>query len=158
MSNINVGFCGGYDMYESGSSDEIQNFFDTIHDLALTNPNNLDWSLVLDRLYKRYVRFDDIDKTKEIIDFCKSVLIKAGDDEKNNPFLKYFRHFYSSVSSAISFYETFGEYRPIKITVIDLPWYILEEKRPLEEYDQLEGEPFWSREYTEEEIERLSNL
>lgn len=158
MNDINVGFCGGYDVYESGTPNEIKNFFNAINELALTNQNNLDWSLVLDRLYKRYVRFDDLYKTKEVIDFCKNILIKEGDSETDNEFLKYFRHFYSSLSSAISFHETFGEYRPIKIIVTDLPWCILEEKRPLNEYDQLNGEPFWSREYSAEEVERLSNL
>lgn len=72
--------------------------------------------------------------------------------------LRYFRHFDSSVSSAISFYQAFGEYLPIKISVVDLPWYWIEEQRPLEEYDQLEGEPFWMKEYTAEDLKRLSNL
>ncbi|HFD2125142.1 TPA: hypothetical protein ACF2EP_003618 [Acinetobacter baumannii] len=47
-----------------------------------------------------------------------------------------------SVSSAISFNETFGEYRLIKLTDVDLRWQMLEERRQLEEYDQLEGETF----------------
>lgn len=158
MGKSMVGFCGGYDMYISGKPYEIQAFFEAIKQLALTTPNDMDWSLVLDRLYMRYVRFEDIDKTKQIMDYCKINLTKEEDEESTNVFLMYFRHFFSSVSSAISLYETFGQYRPIKISVVDLPWYIIEEKRPLEEYDQLDGEPLWLREYTEEEVERLSNL
>ncbi|KQG95747.1 hypothetical protein APC57_06270 [Acinetobacter baumannii] len=158
MNKIMVGFSGGYDMYVSGTSSEIQKFFDAIKNLALATPNDMDWSLVLDRLYKRYVRIEDIDRTKQIMEYCKANLTRENEEENGNPFVMYFRHFFSSVSSAISFYEAFGEYRPIKLTVVDLPWQMLEAQRPLEEYDQLEGQPFWSREYTEKDIERLSNL
>ncbi|MFK6082196.1 hypothetical protein Q4334_04520 [Acinetobacter baumannii] len=153
-----IGFCGGGLLHETGTISEVQSFFNTLYKLSEDFPNKVDWSLVLDRLYKRYVRFDDIDKTKEIMDFCKTLLVKDGENEKNNPFMKYFRHFDSCVGDAKAVYTTFGEYIPIKIAVVDLPWQMLEERRPLEEYDQLEGEPFWSREYTKEEIERLSNL
>jgi len=158
MGKSMVGFCGGCDMYVSGTSHEIQAFFEEIKKLALIQPKDMDWSLILDRLYMRYVRFEDIDQTKQIMDFCKINLTKEGDNESTSNFYMYFQHFFSSVNSAISFYETFGQYRPIKISVVDLPWYLIEEKRPLEEYDQLNGEPFWLREYTVEDIERLSNF
>ena len=153
-----VGFCGGYDMYVSAKPVEMQTFFEAIKELSLTGPSNMEWSLVLDRLYKRYVRFEDIDQTKQIMEYCKSHLTKDGEDESTNIFLMYFRHFFSSASSSISFYESFGEYLPIKISVVDLPWYLLENQRPLLEYDQLEGGPFWLRGYSAEDIERLSNL
>ena len=92
------------------------------------------------------------------MEYCKSHLTKDGEDESTNIFLMYFRHFFSSASSSISFYETFSEYKPIRISIVDLPWYFLEKQRPLVEYDQLEGEPFWLRGYSAEDIERLSNL
>ncbi|WP_374974373.1 hypothetical protein [Acinetobacter venetianus] len=153
-----VGFCGGGLMHESGTPNEIQIFFETLKFVEQVTFNDLDCSLVLDRLYRRYVRFEDIDKTKQVMDYYKTVLVKKSEDESSNPLLKYFRHFDSSVSSALSFYQAFGEYLPVKISVVDLPWYLLEKHRPLEEYDQLEGEPFWMRDYTQEEVERLSNL
>lgn len=152
-----IGFCGGGLLHETGTVSEFQSFFNTLVKLSEVFPNKLDWSLVLDRLYKRYVRLEDLDNTKEIMDFCKMLLVKE-ENEKNNPFLRYFRHFDSCIGDAKAVYAAFGEYIPIKIAIVDLPWQMLEERRPLEEYDQLEGEPFWTREYTEEEIERLSNL
>lgn len=153
-----VGFCGGGLMHESGTANEIQIFFDTLRGVEQITFNDLEWSLVLDRLYRRYVRFEDIDKTKQVMDYYKTILVKKSEDEISNLLLRYFRHFDSSVSSALSFYQAFGEYLPIKISVVDLPWYLLEGQRPLHEYDQLEDKPFWLRAYTEEEIDRLSNL
>lgn len=98
-----VGFCGGGLLHESGTPNEIQIFFDTLNAVEQVTRNDLGWSLVLDRLYRRYVRFDDIDKTKQVMDYYKKVLVKRGDDESSNPLLRYFRHFDSFVSSAISF-------------------------------------------------------
>ncbi|WP_278395814.1 hypothetical protein [Acinetobacter venetianus] len=73
-----VGFCGGGLLQESGKPDEIQIFFDTLNAVEQVTLNDLDWSLVLDRLYRRYVRFDDIDKTKQVMDYYKKVLVKGG--------------------------------------------------------------------------------
>ncbi len=49
-----------------------------------------EWPLVLNRLYKKYVRYEDINKTKEIMDFCKSKLTEPSENENTNIFLKYF--------------------------------------------------------------------
>ena len=154
-----VGFCGGCTMYEVGLSQVMENFFEALRRVLQSAPSDMDRSLVLDRLYKRYVRFEDIDKTKKIMDYCKAGLIDVGNiDESNGQFIRYFRSFESCLSSAIHFRQAFGDYQPIKIAITDLPWCILEGQRSLHEYDQLEDKPFWLRAYTEEEIDRLSNL
>ncbi len=42
--------------------------------------------------------------------------------------------------------------------MVALPWQMVEARRPLREYDQLEGEPYWLTDYSWEEMERLGNL
>ncbi|HFF4740730.1 TPA: hypothetical protein ACGC4L_003301, partial [Acinetobacter baumannii] len=91
-------------------------------------------------------------------DFCKSKLTEPSENENTNIFLKYFRQFDSAVESAIYFYEYFNDYVPVRIAVVDLPWQMVEARRPLREYDQLEGVPYWLTDYSWEEMERLGNL
>ena len=35
------------------------------------------------------------------------------------------------------------KYEPIKIVITDQPWYLFETTRKLEDYDNLNGTPFW---------------
>ncbi len=157
MHQSEVGFWGGSSMYQ---------VFLMIYRSSLKHSQNyllnfqmiFEWPLVLNRLYKKYVRYEDINKTKEIMDFCKSKLTEASENENTNIFLKYFRQFNSAVESAIYFYEYFNDYVPVRIVVVDLPWQMVEARRPLREYDQLEGEPYWMTDYRWEEMERLGNL
>ncbi|MDP7762335.1 hypothetical protein [Acinetobacter baumannii] len=132
--------------------------FEALTKLSLKFPNDFEWPLVLNRLYKKYVLYEDINKTKEIMDFCKSKLTEPSENENTNIFLKYFRQFDSAVESAIYFYEYFNDYVPVRIAVVDLPWQMVEARRPLREYDQLEGVPYWLTDYSWEEMERLGNL
>jgi hypothetical protein len=37
------------------------------------------------------------------------------------------------------------EYEPVRFIVTDIPWSTAESMRSLEEYDALDGEPFWTR-------------
>ncbi|MDS7931555.1 hypothetical protein RMB13_19115 [Acinetobacter sp. V102_4] len=152
-----IGFHGGCLMSGLGNVEEMKEFFEILHDISNGLDNKMDLPLVFDRLYKRYVRYEDIDKTKQIMDSLRKLLTQD-DNTTYVKFLEYFDSFDSCLEDSIYFYKKFEEYQPLKITVVDIPWYVLETHRPLEEYDQLEGEPFWSKEYTEEEIERLSNL
>jgi hypothetical protein len=58
-------------------------------------------------------------------------------------FSKYFECFDSCVSDARLFYNDWGKYLPVRVMVSDVPEFITDKLRPLEEYDALEGEPFW---------------
>ncbi|MGT2549027.1 hypothetical protein ACQCTT_00645 [Acinetobacter geminorum] len=158
MHQSEVGFWGGGSMYVSGVPNDVQKFFEALTKLSLKFPNDFEWPLVLNRLYKKYVRYEDINNTKEIMDFCKAKLTEPSENEDTNVFLKYFRQFDSAVESAIYFYEYFNDYVPVRIAVVDLPWQMVEARRPLREYDQLEGEPYWLTDYSWEEMERLGNL
>ena len=49
------------------------------------------------------------------------------------------------IDGARSFEKRFGVYQPVMTIISDLPRFLIDEHRPLAEYDALEGEPIWLR-------------
>ncbi|MDB0529579.1 hypothetical protein LBW56_23180 [Ralstonia solanacearum] len=65
-------------------------------------------------------------------------------------FNRYFDVFFRCVESSKVNYEGFKDYpgykyEAVRTVVADMPIFMTEKKRPLEEYDALEGEPLWRR-------------
>jgi len=60
-------------------------------------------------------------------------------------FEKYFETFMTAKRSAESFFEAFKIYQPVRIVIADIPEFMTDKKRPLQEYDALDGQPFWLR-------------
>ncbi|WP_321941871.1 hypothetical protein [Paraburkholderia tropica] len=65
-------------------------------------------------------------------------------------FQKYFASFAYCVESAKLNYEAFKSYpgysyEPVRTVISDLPGFARDKKKPLEEYDALEGTPMWLR-------------
>lgn len=159
------GFHGGGSMYELGSVSDMVLFFECINFYAAKKHPETDWSLLTDRLYRRYLRLEELEeavklmnKVKEIFSTLPNSAIDWPEDfdltktrlDKNLPtlldiFSAYFRNFFRSVESAQLNYEAFQSYKPVRSGTTDTPYYIDDKNRPLEEYDQLEGKPFWLR-------------
>ncbi len=159
------GFHGGSSIRELGSVSDMVLFFECINFYAAKKYPETDWSLLTDRLYRRYLRLEELDeavklmsKVKEIFSTLPNSAIDWPEDfdltktrlDKNlstleNIFEKYFRGFFYCVKSAQLHYETFKSYKPVRTGTTDTPYYIDDKNRPLEEYDQLEGKPFWLR-------------
>lgn len=53
--------------------------------LSFSHSNDMDWSLVLYRLYKRYICIEDIDRIKQIMDYCKANLTLKDEEESDKP-------------------------------------------------------------------------
>lgn len=63
-------------------------------------------------------------------------------------FSRYFEGFADCIESARLNYETFKSYprysyEPVRIVISDLAGFARDKKKPLAEYDALEGKPFW---------------
>jgi hypothetical protein len=132
-----------------------------------------DWSLLSDRLYKRYLRLNELDAALILMEEVRKIFAalpsnaidwqdyEATKATTNNRldtskgtladvFEKFFEKFMRCCESAKISYEMFKsyvgyEYEPVRFIVTDIPWSTAENMRPLEEYDALDGEPFWTR-------------
>jgi len=99
----------------------------------LINDNSL-----IDRLYKRYVNRRENIQTLNLIE-SKS---KQNPISLLNDLVLKFRN---EISHAEYFYSEFGKYIPIRLVICDMPYPLIEEEIPLEDYDNLEGAPLWMR-------------
>ncbi|WP_324251753.1 hypothetical protein [Paraburkholderia gardini] len=145
-------------------------FFDCLRTYAEQAYPEQDWGLLTDRLYRRYLRLDELEAASALmeqvrqlfaglpvsaIDWDSSIL---GNVEKtwldsNQPTLadvfgKYFVDFARCVESARLNYESFRtypgySYEPVRVVISDLPGFARDKNKPLAEYDALEGKPFW---------------
>jgi hypothetical protein len=126
-----------------------------------------DWTLLTDRLYRRYVQLDKLQMTSLLMDQVRSVFVGLPSDaiswegmaastrrDRDNKtlaglFEKYFESFAQCVESARMNNEVFKscpdyEYEAVRLVLADQPWFLVDKNRPLEDYDALEGLPFWS--------------
>ncbi|ACC75931.1 hypothetical protein PPMP20_17855 [Paraburkholderia phymatum] len=168
-----IGFDGGGLLCELGPRADVVLFFDCLRTYAQQAHSERDWSLLLDRLYRRCLRLDELAEAKVLMEQVRQIFAKlpaasavAWNDisadkrsqswlNPNQPtladvFCKYFEHFASCVDSAQLNYDTFKSYpgysyEPVRLVVADLPEFIRDKNKPLADYDSLEGEPFWLR-------------
>ena len=163
----NIGFHGGHTIYVLGSASDMGQFFNCIHSFPALDSPQKDWSLLTDRLFMRYLRLEELDAASELMEQVRVAFASVpssavqwnpeiiGNPEKSllNPglptladmFAKYFENFHDAVESAKSFEQTFKIYQPVRTVITDNPDFMMEKRRPLEEYDALQGKPFWLR-------------
>lgn len=162
----NVGFDGGSFLCELGPAADISLFFECVSYVAKLHPEH-DFSLLTDRLYRRYLRQEDLDEASKLMSLVKlffqsmpsstvdweaavadgltQTRLNPNDSSLAEVFSKYFAHFERCVQSAKNFYENWKIYQPVKTVISDLPDFMTDKKRPLEQYETLEGKPFWLR-------------
>ncbi|UVO08513.1 hypothetical protein LW347_00420 [Pectobacterium polonicum] len=160
----NVGFHGGHTVYECATSLDMYIFFQCIAQFASAMSTNL----LTDELYRRYLEKDDLYLASEQALQVEALFSRTlpteinwedidGDiklstlclDKDNLAiiFSEHFKNFHNAIKSAESFYHDFGTYIPVKTVISDLPWFIEDKNRPLEQYDALGPDdlPFWLR-------------
>lgn len=129
-----------------------------------------DWSLLTDRLYRRYLRLDELETATALVAQVKQTFAALPSTTADWPnlnsgvirtrldpsrktlaevFEEYFESYKHCVESAQINYEGFRafpgyEYEPVRLVVSDQPWFLVEKRRPLEEYASLEGPPYWA--------------
>ena len=95
--------------------------------------------VLINRLYTKYVKKEDIENTKVALEKAVSKL-KGSSLKKIQFILNSFLHLMKCVEYE---FEDYNSYVPIRIVLIDSPYRYLE--IPLEDYDNLEGDPLWMR-------------
>lgn len=164
-----IAFYGGNAVGELGPVSDVVLFFDCIKSFAEFERPELDWTVLTDKLFRRYVDMKSLSQAKGRMDDVKVVFARTpatavewneamrGDPSKTaldhtlptlaDVFAKYFDHFDWCVRSSTSFHETWGYEVPIRTIISDMPGMLVDTKRPLAEYDALSGadKPFWLR-------------
>lgn len=164
---VMVGFHGGHSIYELDAASDVSIFFELIDVHVAQVHVEQDWRLLSDRLYRRYLRQEELGAAVELMDKVRDVfstlpgslilekkcILGSGAEARLDPsqptladvFSKYFDSFAKACGSALSFMDRFKIYQPVKTVISDQPWFLLESQRPLDEYNVLEGNPFWLR-------------
>jgi len=157
-----IGFSGGSLISKLGSANDVEAFFSCIK--KISTKEKKDWGLILNRLYRNYLKLDELDSAlilmEEINCFFKkteSIIIDWDDLVSNETtlniekkhlsdvFEKYFISFSNVVEDAKFFYEDWKIYKAVKIVITDAPEYVMYQKLSLEEYDSIIGDPLWLR-------------
>ena len=161
-----IGFHGGHTICELGPAPDVVLFFSCLERYAEQDYQEQDWSLLTDRLYRRYLRQEELESALALMGQAREIFAQKpaassvewdaamlANPEKSwlNPeqstladvFSKYFEMFVDACNSAKSFFETFKIYQPVRVVISDLPGFARDKKKPLAEYDALEGKPFW---------------
>lgn len=159
----NVGFFGGAYIAELGPVADVQLFFDCTREFVFPFTSGREHQLV-DRLYKRYVRREDLSDTQKVMDkiyeafndvsvrkIDLSALYESTAKTRLDPnchtlrelFFEFFPKFSRCRESAEMFYKNWQEYNALRLVISDMPRFFDEEKRDLEDYDALDGIPFW---------------
>lgn len=161
-----VGFSGGSSFFELGTVSDVQFFFNCIDAFAVPSDPNVDWSLLIDRFYRRYLRPEELIPAQQLMDKVKSVFERTPSsavdwsamalpsavtrlDPSGQNLAEIYKRYFEAFShcremAEISHYK-WNEYQPLKVVVTDMPRFFTDKDRPLGEYEALEGEPFWKR-------------
>ena len=112
-----------------GEAECLYNFFVKYNDV------------LIERLYKRYVRREDVE--------CTLKLLEEKINSSNTNDIYIFRKLYNLLKERCSLSEKclqkFGKYIPVRIVIFDEPFCTISDNIPLEDYDNNDGEPFWMR-------------
>ncbi|MCS4511929.1 hypothetical protein [Xylophilus ampelinus] len=163
---MNIGFCGGSSLCEVGTISDVKLFFECLEFFVVKSDADKHWPLLTDRLYRRYLRIEELDEAGSLMKEAKNKFTTLASSEVNwkmelvgdrrrtwldpsqpnlaDVFATCFQHFDYCVESAKLFAKSWDIYQPVKIVRTELAWFMVEKNRSLEEYDLLEGEPFWA--------------
>ncbi|AHG65578.1 hypothetical protein [Advenella mimigardefordensis] len=166
-----VGFTGGALVVELGYSRDMLFFFDCLKFVCERQYPERNWILLTERLFKYYVRRNEVDETNELMQEAYDIFSKTSTksvdfseiiqdswaSELNislktlsDVFSRYFSAFFECYESAKLMYDEFKsypdyQYEPIRIVLTSMPEHLDDMHRELIQYDALarEDSPFW---------------
>ena len=143
---------------------DVASFFEVINAFVVPRRQDVDLSIITDRLYRRYIRQDQADHAEQVMRLIEEEFSRIKPNElawkqvhidpkqsaldltKGNlaeTFSKYFSKLYESLASPAYDFAHGRKYKPLRIARSDMPYFYADKERPLEAYEQLEGTPFW---------------
>jgi hypothetical protein len=162
----NVGFCGGSAVRELGPASDMQVFFGCLHLAIPYLATGHDGGLLTDRLYRRYLRLEELEPAAALLTQVHKILsdvpaksvdwksmgwvsaltkLSPSDQTVDLVIHRYLKGAQDLIDNARSYEKRFQEYRPVMTIISDLPRFVIDDRRPLAEYDALEGDPMWLR-------------
>ena len=169
-----LGFSGGNNIFNLGRQQDMVVFFSCLDVHTRLILGEAGRFVLLDRLFKRYLREEDLDEAVSAMNIAKEQfqratvkdvdLVKLGLNKDHTLlhlfegslaeiFERYFPAFFQCVSSYKRGKELFGcYYNPVKVSRIDLPGLAEDDARPEKAYDDLVGPPFWFPETTRSDL------
>jgi hypothetical protein len=159
-----IGFITG-DLRELGSVSDVMVFFNCFQTYVEQPHPEKDWSLITDRLYRRYLLPGDLDAASALMEEGRRIMATIPsasvdwkamgwrEDETEleiirpvlaHVFERYFQGFNDTVEEVTFNLEKYTEVIPIRVGATDAPYYIDDKNRPLSDYDALTGLPFWA--------------
>ena len=130
---------------------QLHNLFQKIFSI---NKDNL-----LIRLYKKYVKREDVDKTIKLLENIKDSDNNFNRAEKKllDTLINVFQK--ATYSSEYSFqHEDDHTYIPVRIIIFDEPYSSMSAYIPIEDYENNEGEPLWMRpDYITQRFKEISS-
>lgn len=137
-----VGFIYTFTVQEVCQPHEMLHFFQKIENLTKSRQIKLD--ILPHRLYNKYLTFDQLDEAEEEVILIEKVSAKEDMDQYICTSLR------KIINSAQYFKKQNDYYAPIRIVLTEIPELFEDKFRDLSEYDNLQGPPFWLREYLQE--------
>lgn len=165
----NVAFYGGGVICELGPVSDVVLFFDCIHAFVAMERAGTDWSLLTDKLYRRYLCETEFEPAVALMAQVNAVFREipssavewnpalSGNSNKSilNPdlptlgdvFARYFDQLDFCVESARLFYTEWKIPQIIRIVAADSPAFLQDKLRGRDEYDalRLTDKPLWLR-------------
>ena len=161
---MKVGYYSASTFTAIGPRPDMEAFFDVVNAFVVPLRPDVNFSIITENLYRRYIRQDRIDHAKQIMHliqdelskiepsalYWKKIKIDAKHSELNlnldnlfECFAGYFRGFYRSIDRSTYFFEHGDDYTPVRIIRCETPYNLADSKRSLKAFDQIEGTPFW---------------
>lgn len=162
--NKHVGFVGGDLISEVGTEYDMSLFFKCVNLFVIQEYPNENWGIITDRLYKKYLKHNELNEAEELmnkikikfkqilitcvdIDYEKSNLVSMPGNSLYHLFNDLFERFFRCTESARASFElsTLEDYpyQPVFTMKTEIPFVIIEQMKPLTEYDENNGRPFW---------------
>lgn len=146
-----VGFVGGSLMYNLGDREAMLRFSRSVEVIASSDS---EWEGMHDKIYRTFVPLADVPKAIMLMRNARKVLDEAGDrdqieamsrHEDGAVFVRYFEAFEECATSSEAFFKEWGELIPVRVARVDMPAYLLDTARSLNEIAALAGgeEPYW---------------
>ena len=150
---MNVGIFAWCNQIELGDEREVVHFFDELREFHVKRNGSDKKNRVInlryiDRLYGKYVLREDLLATLDLVFMFTRNIILNYDVRKHESLVRVGLGIVKAFHSALYgiWFEKFYEI-PVHLMIIDRPYWALKaaEDIPLEDYDNLEGDPLWMR-------------